>query len=205
MTRPRAWSEQQIVFATISKFSHNDALALTYFGGRSGRRPPLESRCADTTADAPALTCVCPSVRPTDTCLPLGGGWPPPGDPLAPSPPPVLVVAVTCVAPNAMSTVCPSLPVRSCCRVRGHRPSLALLDGACRPSRAKSRTLLPKLTVPYIYFFFDTMLSNYELFKRLPLKSLSSTPAHMCTALTARRPPMVTINEMCRSVGQTES
>lgn len=143
-------------------------------------------------------------VSPTDTCLSLGGGWPPPGDPLAPPPPPVLVVAVTCVAPNALSTVCPSLPVRICCRVRGHRPSLALLDGACRPSRAKSRTLLPKLPFPYIYFFFDTMLSNSEHFKCLPLKSLSSIPWHMCTGQTARRPSMVTINEMFHSVGQIE-
>jgi hypothetical protein len=98
-----------------------------------------------------------------------GGGcpppWRPPGSPWPPPPPPVLlvlVVAVTCVAPNALSTVCSPLPVRMCWRVRGHRPTLALLDGPYRLSGAKSRTLLPTLTVPYIYFFFDTMLTISE-------------------------------------------
>ena len=88
-----------------------------------------------------------------------------PGHPLDTPPPPVLLVlvlAVTCVAPNALSTVCPPLPVRSCWRVRGHRPTLALVDGPYRLSRAKSRTLLLTLTVPYIYFFFDTMLTISE-------------------------------------------
>ena len=55
-----------------------------------GAAPPLESRCADTTADAPALTCV--SVRrhsrAADTCLPLGGPvatpWRPPLAPWRP-------------------------------------------------------------------------------------------------------------------------
>ena len=136
-----------------------------------GAAPPLESRCADTTADAPALTCV--SVRrhsrAADTCLPLGGPvatpWRPPGSPWPPPPPPVLLVlvlAVTCVAPNALSTVCPSLPVRSCWCVRGHRPTLALVDGPYRLSRAKSRTLSLTLTVPYIYKNYDTMLTISE-------------------------------------------
>ena len=136
-----------------------------------GAAPPVEDRCADTTADAPALTGCLSAAAPgrrTRVCL-SGGGWPPPGAPLAtlwpPPPPPVLlvlVVAVTCVAPNALSTVCPSLPVRSCWCVRGHRPTLALVDGPYRLSRAKSRTLSLTFTVPYIYFFFDTMLTISE-------------------------------------------
>jgi hypothetical protein len=136
-----------------------------------GAAPPLESRCADTTADAPALTGV--SVRrhsrAADTCLPLGGPvatpWRPPGDPLSPPGDPAASCTtgtVTCVAPNAMSTVCPSLPVRSCWCVRGHRPTLALVDGAYRLSRAKSRTLSLTLTVPYIYKNYDTMLTISE-------------------------------------------
>jgi hypothetical protein len=103
-------------------------------------------------------------VRRTRVCL-SGGGCPPPGDPLFTPPPPVLlvlVVAVTCVAPNALSTVCPPLPVRSCWRVRGHRPTLALADGPYRLSRAKSRTLSLTLTVPYIYRNHDTMLTISE-------------------------------------------
>ena len=103
-------------------------------------------------------------VRRTRVCL-SGGRWPPPGDPLSTPPPPVLlvlVVAVTCVAPNALSTVCPPLPVRSCWRVRGHRPTLALADGPYRLSRAKSRTLSLTLTVPYIYKNYDTMLTISE-------------------------------------------
>jgi hypothetical protein len=107
-------------------------------------------------------------VRRTRVCF-SGGGcpppWRPPGFPWPPPPPPVLlvlVVAVTCVAPNALSTVCPSLPVRSCWCVRGHRPSLALADGPYRLSRAKSRTLSLTLTVPYIYLFYDTMLTISE-------------------------------------------
>jgi hypothetical protein len=129
---------------------------------------PLEDRCADTTADAPALTGVCLSaatpVRRTRVCL-SGGGCPPPRDPLATPPPPVLLVlvlAVTCVAPNALSTVCPPLPVRSCWRVRRHRPTLALVDGPYRLSRAKSRTLSLTFTVPYIYKNYDTMLTISE-------------------------------------------
>src|SRR5882672_10999616 len=62
-----------IFFCNVYEVSHNDGLALTYFGRRIAAAPPLESRCADTTADAPALTGV--SVRrlsrATDTCLPL--------------------------------------------------------------------------------------------------------------------------------------
>jgi len=96
---------------------------------------------------------------------PLATPWPPPGDPLSlPGDPAASCTTgtVTCVAPNALSTVCPSLPVRSCWCVRGHRPSLALADGPCRRSRAKSRTLSLTYTVPYIYFFFDTMLTISE-------------------------------------------
>jgi hypothetical protein len=118
--------------------------------------------------------CVCPPPLSGDGHVfssraagvhPLGDPLAPPGSPWPPPPPPVLlvlVVAVTCVAPNALSTVCSPLPVRMCWRVRGHRPTLALLDGPYRLSGAKSRTLLPTLTVPYIYFFFDTMLTISE-------------------------------------------
>ena len=133
--------------------------------------PPLEDRCADTTADAPVLTCV--SVRrlsrAADTCLHVGGRvatpwpplapfWRPPGDPAASR----TTGTVTCVAPNAQSTVCPSLPVHSCWCVRGHRPTLTLVDGPYRLSRAKSRTLSLTFTVPYIYKNLDTKLTISE-------------------------------------------
>jgi hypothetical protein len=111
--------------------------------------------------------CVCPPPLPCDGHMfasraagvhPLATLWRPP----PPSVLLVLVVAVTCVAPNALSTVCPPLPVRSCWRVRGHRPTLALADGPYRLSRAKSRTLSLTLTVPYIYKNYDTMLTISE-------------------------------------------
>ena len=110
-------------------------------------------------------------VRRTRVCL-SGGGCPPPGDPRSPQGDPLsppgdpaascTTGTVTCVAPNALSTVCPSLPVRSCWCVRGHRPTLALADGPYRLSRAKSRTLSLTLTVPYIYKNYDTMLTISE-------------------------------------------
>ena len=114
--------------------------------------------------------CVCPPPLPCGghVFASRGAGGHPlatPGHPLVTPPPPVLlvlVVAVTCVAPNALSTVCPSLPVRSCWCVRGHRHSLALADGPYRLSRAKSRTLSLTLTVPYIYRNHDTMLTISE-------------------------------------------
>jgi len=114
--------------------------------------------------------CVCPPPLPGDghVFASRGAGGHPlatPSRPLATPPPPVLLVlvlAVTCVAPNALSTVCPPLPVRMCWRVRGHRPTLALVDGPYRPSSAKSRTLSPTLTVPYIYKNYDTMLTISE-------------------------------------------
>jgi hypothetical protein len=129
---------------------------------------PLWRTGAPTRRPTHPSSLVCPSaatpVRRTRVCL-SGGRWPPPGDPL--SPPGDLAAScttgtVTCVAPNAMSTVCPSLPVRSCWCVRGHRPTLALVDGPCRRSRAKSRTLSLQLTVPYIYRNYDTMLTISE-------------------------------------------
>ena len=153
--------------------------------------------------------CVCPPPLPSGGHVfsSLAPGVHPLATPWTPPPPPVLrvlVVAVTCVVPNALSTACPPLPVRSCWCVRGHRPTLALVDGAYRLSRAKSRSLSLTITVPYIYKFYDTMLTKYTLLKWLPLKSLSSIPVHMCTGLTAARPPMVTINQMCHSLGQIE-
>ncbi len=118
----------------------------------------------------PSPVCVCPPPLPCDGHVfasRAAGGHPlpPPWRPLAtPGAPAASCTTgtVTCVAPNALSTVCPPLPVRSCWRVRGHRPTLALADGAYRLSRAKSRTLSLKLTVPYIYFFYDTMLTISE-------------------------------------------
>ena len=111
---------------------------------------------------------VCPSaaspVRRTRVFL-SGGEWPPPADHWRPPGDPAASCTtgtVTCVAPNALSTVCPSLPVHSCWCVRGHRPTLALVDGPYRLSGAKSRTLSPKLTVPYIYKNYDTMLTISE-------------------------------------------
>jgi hypothetical protein len=118
----------------------------------------------------PSLVCLSAAtpVRRTRVFF-TGARCPPPGHPLAtlwtPPPPPVLrvlVVAVTCVVPNAVSTACPPLPVRSCWCVRGHRPTLALVDGPYRLSRAKSRTLSLTITVPYIYKFYDTMLTISE-------------------------------------------
>jgi len=89
---------------------------------------------------------------------PLAPFWRPPGDPAASR----TTGTVTCVAPNALSTVCPSLPVHSCWCVRGHRPTLALVDGPYRLSCAKSRTLSLTFTVPYIYKNLDTMLTISE-------------------------------------------
>jgi hypothetical protein len=124
--------------------------------GAPTRRPTHRSSLVCLSAATP--------VRRTRVCF-SGGRWPPPGDPLSPTGDPVASCTtgtVTCVGPNALSTVCPSLPVRSCWRVRGHRPTLALVDGAYRPSRAKSRTLSLELTVPYIYKNYDTMLTISE-------------------------------------------
>jgi hypothetical protein len=111
--------------------------------------------------------CVCPPPLPCDGHVfsSRAAGVHPLGDPLAPPGHPAASCTtgtVTCVAPNAMSTVCPSLPVRSCWCVRGHRPTLSLVDGPCRRSRAKSRTLSLTLTVPYIYRNHDTMLTISE-------------------------------------------
>jgi len=118
--------------------------------------------------------CVCPPPLPCDGHVfasraagvhPLatpGHPWTLPGHPAASCTTGVGGCGHLRCSPNAMSTACPSLPVRSCWRVRGHRPTLALADGPYRLSRAKSRTLLLTLTVPYIYFFYDTMLTISE-------------------------------------------
>ena len=118
--------------------------------------------------------CVCPPPLPCDghVFASRAAGVHPLGDPLAPPGHPrrLLYYGVggcghlRCPEryPNALSTVCPPLPVRSCCCVRGHRPTLALVDGPYRLSRAKSRTLSLTLTVPYIYKNYDTMLTISE-------------------------------------------
>lgn len=139
-----------------------------------GAAPPWRTG-APTRRPTHPSSLVCPSaatpVRRTRVCF--SGGWwpppgdprPPPGDPLSPSGDPAASCTtgtVTCVAPNALGTVCPSLPVRSCWCVRGHRPSLALVDGPYRLSCAKSRTLSLTITVPYIYKNLDTMLTISE-------------------------------------------